>query len=49
MTLMQGLRLYPKAIGWSVILSTCIAMEGYDLCLLGNFCEYGLKACDRVR
>lgn len=37
MTLMQGLRLYPKAIMWSVIISTCIAMEGYDLCLLGNF------------
>jgi SP family general alpha glucoside:H+ symporter-like MFS transporter len=39
MTLMQGIRLYPKAIFWSIIISTCIAMEGYDLCLLGNFCE----------
>jgi hypothetical protein len=39
MTLMQGIRLYPKAIGWSIVISTCIAMEGYDLCLLGNFCE----------
>lgn len=28
MTLLQGLRLYPKAIGWSVLISTCIAMEG---------------------
>lgn len=37
MTLMQGLRLYPKAIGWSVLISTCIAMEGYDVCLLSNF------------
>jgi SP family general alpha glucoside:H+ symporter-like MFS transporter len=33
MTLMQGIRLYPKAIGWSIVIS------GYDLCLLGNFCE----------
>jgi hypothetical protein len=39
MTLLQGIRLYPKAIAWSVLISTCIAMEGYDLCLLGNFCE----------
>lgn len=39
MTLAQGLRLYPKAILWSIVISTCIAMEGYDLCLLGNFCE----------
>ena len=28
MTLWQGIRLYPKAIGWSVLISTCIAMEG---------------------
>jgi SP family general alpha glucoside:H+ symporter-like MFS transporter len=39
MTLMQGIWLYPKAIAFSVLISTCIAMEGYDLCLLGNFCE----------
>lgn len=37
MTLWQGLKLYPKAIGWSVLISTCIAMEGYDVCLLSNF------------
>ncbi|EPS38206.1 hypothetical protein H072_8093 [Dactylellina haptotyla CBS 200.50] len=37
MTLWEGVRLYPKAIAWSVLISTCIAMEGYDLCLLGNF------------
>lgn len=38
MTLLQGIRLYPKAIGWSLLISTCIAMEGYDVCLLSNFC-----------
>ncbi|KAJ6477823.1 maltose permease MAL61 [Mycena vitilis] len=37
MSLWQGLRLYPKAIAWSVLISTCICMEGYDVCLLSNF------------
>ncbi|TGO18775.1 hypothetical protein BPAE_0365g00070 [Botrytis paeoniae] len=37
MSLLQGIRLYPKAIGWSLLISTCIAMEGYDVCLLSNF------------
>ncbi|KAH7073810.1 general substrate transporter [Paraphoma chrysanthemicola] len=37
MTLLQGIKLYPKAIGWSVLISTCIVMEGYDVCLLNNF------------
>jgi hypothetical protein len=40
MTLWQGIKLYPKAVGWSLLISTCIAMEGYDVCLLSNFCEY---------
>lgn len=37
MTLWQGVKLYPKAVFWSVLISTCIAMEGYDVCLLGAF------------
>jgi SP family general alpha glucoside:H+ symporter-like MFS transporter len=37
MTLMQGVKLYPKAIAWSILISTCIVMEGYDVCLLNNF------------
>ncbi|KAJ7495490.1 MFS transporter [Mycena latifolia] len=37
MSLLQGLRLYPKAVAWSLLISTCIAMEGYDVCLLSNF------------
>ncbi|KAH4199188.1 hypothetical protein HBI73_072620 [Parastagonospora nodorum] len=37
MTLLQGIKLYPKAIGWSILISTCIVMEGYDVCLLNNF------------
>ena len=39
MTLWQGIKLYPKAVGWSLLISTCIAMEGYDVCLLSNFCK----------
>lgn len=41
MTLMQGIRLYPKAIAWSILISTCIVMEGYDVCLINNFCKLG--------
>jgi len=40
MTLLQGIRLYPKAVAWSLLISTCIAMEGYDVCLLSNFCKF---------
>ena len=42
MTLMQGLKTYPKAVGWSVLLSTCIVMEGFDLVLISSL--YGLPA-----
>lgn len=41
MTLLQGIKLYPKAVFWSVLISTCIAMEGYDVCLVNNF--YGFQ------
>jgi SP family general alpha glucoside:H+ symporter-like MFS transporter len=36
MTLIQGLRLYPKAVGWSVLLSAAIIMEGFDIVLIAN-------------
>jgi SP family general alpha glucoside:H+ symporter-like MFS transporter len=36
MSLFQAIKLYPKAIGWSVLVSSTIIMEGYDLALLGN-------------
>lgn len=28
MSLMQGIRLYPKAAAWSMLISCCIIMEG---------------------
>lgn len=37
MSLWQGLKLYPKAIGWSVLFSTAIVMEGYDVVLMASF------------
>jgi SP family general alpha glucoside:H+ symporter-like MFS transporter len=45
MTLMEGFRTYPKAMAWSLALSTCIIMEGYDTIILGNF--YGMPAFNR--
>ncbi|KAF2644670.1 general substrate transporter [Massarina eburnea CBS 473.64] len=36
MSLVQALKLYPKAVGWSVVLSSTLIMEGYDLALLGS-------------
>ncbi|EHK96965.1 putative Maltose permease MAL31 [Glarea lozoyensis 74030] len=44
MSLWQGIKLYPKAVGWSILISTCIAMEGYDISLLSNFCTYEVPA-----
>lgn len=37
MTLLQGIKLYPKAVAWSLLISTCIVMEGYDISLVSNF------------
>lgn len=32
-----GIKLYPKAMGWSVLLSTALVMEGFDGSLVGGF------------
>ena len=40
MSLLQGIKTYPKAIGWSILLSTAIIMEGYDVVLMGSFFAY---------
>lgn len=45
MSLWQGLKLYPKAIGWSLLFSTAIIMEGYDITLIGSF--YGHSTFNR--
>lgn len=36
MSVLQAIKTYPKAIGWSVLVSSTLIMEGYDLALLGN-------------
>jgi SP family general alpha glucoside:H+ symporter-like MFS transporter len=37
MTLVQAIKLYPKAVGWSVLLSLALIMEGYDISLIAAF------------
>nr|OQO07282.1 hypothetical protein B0A51_16599 [Rachicladosporium sp. CCFEE 5018] len=37
LTLREALKAYPKAIAWSVLLSTAVVMEGYDTILIGSF------------
>lgn len=36
LTFWKSVKAYPKAIGWSVLLSTAIVMEGYDTKLIGS-------------
>lgn len=40
MTLREAIRLYPKAIGWSIFLSSAIAMEAFDIVLIASFFAY---------
>jgi len=40
MSLMEGLRTYPKAVAWSAFLSTAIVMEGFDKILINNLYAY---------
>lgn len=37
MGMWRGMKIYPKAVAWSILISTCIAMEGYDISLVNNF------------
>lgn len=40
LTLRDAVRLYPKAIGFSLVFSMAIIMEGYDMALIGSFYGY---------
>ena len=40
MSLWQGIKLYPRAVGWSLLLSTAVIMEGFDSGLVSNFYAY---------
>ncbi|KNG90481.1 putative maltose permease [Aspergillus nomiae NRRL 13137] len=36
LTLTQALKLYPQAVGWSVLVSAACIMEGYDMAVIGQ-------------
>lgn len=40
MTPLEAIRAYPMAIFWSLMVSMCVIMEGYDTILIGNFYAY---------
>ena len=40
MSTWQAIRANPAAIAWSLLISTCVIMEGFDTALLGNFWAY---------
>ncbi|ODQ69669.1 hypothetical protein LIPSTDRAFT_100465 [Lipomyces starkeyi NRRL Y-11557] len=37
---LEAIKAYPKAIFWSLVVSMCVIMEGYDTNLIGNFWAY---------
>lgn len=41
MTLWQGLRTYPHAVGWSIFFSTAVIMVGFDIVLIGSLWAVG--------
>lgn len=40
MGIIEAIRTYPKAVGWSVLASTALVMEGYDLVVINSFYGY---------
>ncbi|KAI1245314.1 hypothetical protein MGN70_012204 [Eutypa lata] len=40
MKLSTALKIYPKAIGWSMVLSSCLIMEGYQTSIIGSYTAY---------
>ncbi|OAG04873.1 sugar transporter [Paraphaeosphaeria sporulosa] len=40
MPLTTAFRVYPKAIAWSMVLSSCLIMEGYDTSVVGSYAAY---------
>jgi hypothetical protein len=34
--LRDAFKIYPKAIGWSMLLSSCLIMEGYQTAVVGS-------------
>ncbi|CAJ2511685.1 Uu.00g073100.m01.CDS01 [Anthostomella pinea] len=40
MKLSHAFKVYPKAIGWSMLLSSCLIMEGYGTAVVGSYTAY---------
>jgi MFS transporter, SP family, general alpha glucoside:H+ symporter len=40
----EAIKGYSPAILWSLVISTCVIMEGYDTNLIGNFYAYRMYA-----
>jgi len=36
LTFWDGIKLYPRAVAWSMIMSTTLVMDGYDFKLIGS-------------
>lgn len=45
MTTWQAVRANPSAIAWSLAISTCVIMEGYDTNLLGTHYHFHYCGC----
>ena len=42
MELLDSFRIYPKAMFWSIVLSSALIMEGYDTAVVGS-CKFSLE------
>jgi SP family general alpha glucoside:H+ symporter-like MFS transporter len=40
MALWKGIKTYPQAAAWSILLSSTVIMEGYDTSLIGSLFAY---------
>ncbi|KAI8964736.1 sugar transporter [Daldinia sp. FL1419] len=40
MKLSHAFKIYPKAVGWSMLLSSCIIMEGFGTSIVGSYISY---------
>ncbi|KAK4947805.1 hypothetical protein LTR10_013313 [Elasticomyces elasticus] len=41
LTFVQAIKLYPKAVGWSILMSTALVMDGYDTKLISSLFAQG--------
>lgn len=39
-SVLNAINRFPKAVGWSILVSTCVVMDGYDANLVGNFLAF---------